>query len=73
MKQRTEATAMPMAFHLLPVAAYTGAATMTPYAEEMPMKVHGIPRSKIVIRSKQAPVRGCMAKGDWRDETKDGA
>lgn len=26
----TEATAMPMAFHLLPVAAYTGAATITP-------------------------------------------
>lgn len=27
---RTEATAMPMAFHRLPVAANTGAATMTP-------------------------------------------
>ena len=26
----TEAVAMPMAFHLLPVAAYTGAATITP-------------------------------------------
>lgn len=28
--ERTEATAMPMAFHLLPVAANTGAATITP-------------------------------------------
>ena len=26
----TDAVAMPIAFHLLPVAAYTGAATMTP-------------------------------------------
>ncbi len=31
--RHTEATAMPMAFHLLPVAAYTGAATMTPCNE----------------------------------------
>ncbi len=33
---------MPMAFHLLPVAAYTGAATMTPCNEALLMSVQTI-------------------------------
>lgn len=37
----TEAVAIPIAFHRLPVAAYTGAATITPCSTELMVTVDG--------------------------------
>ena len=56
----TEATAMPMAFHLLPVAAYTGAATMTPYTGQAPVSICEVPRRGVSTTNEAGAGDWCM-------------